>query len=144
MKSCLDLNNFLLGLCNFHEDDGAILIPQSHQLGIKKSSQPMNVHCPTIVGMSSSCINRNMIPKETDFLNKGILVIFTLILIQIEESIHVIPFGSRSGPLVVHGYLHGDPFNPWPTLTNDRNRVPMTNRGSSSSEHVTVSHSGRD
>ena len=115
--------NFLLNLCNFLEDDGVILILQSHRLGEKKSIQPMNFFCLTILGMSSSCSNRNMIPKELVFLDEGILIIFMLLLSWVEDWIHTNLFSRRSGPPVGHGYLPGGPFSPWPRLTNSRSRA---------------------
>lgn len=76
MKRFLDLTNFHLDLCNFYDDDGAILILQSHHLGNKKASQPMNFHYLTILGMSIFCSNRNMMPKELMFLDEASFLIF--------------------------------------------------------------------
>ena len=144
MNSFLDLTNFLLDLCNFHEDDGAILIFQSHRLSNKKLSQTMNFHCLTILSMLSSRSNRNRIPKELFFLDEGSLVVFTLLLTRVEEWIHMKSFVKRSGPLVGHGYLPGSHCMPWPRPKNSWSRSPMKSRGASSSLHATVSHSGRE
>lgn len=141
MKIFLYLSSFLLYLYNFHEDDGAIFIPQSQRLGNKNSSQLMNIHCSTILGMLILYKNMNMTRKELEFLNERSPIIFTLLLSRGEESIHMIPFGRRSGPLVGHGQHLENPFNPWPRLMNDQSRVPMMNIGASSFIHVIMSHS---
>ena len=85
MKTFLVLTNFLLNLCNFHEDEGVILILQSHFLGDKKSSQPMNFHFLTILGMLTMRKNRDRMPKELIFLNEEGTIIFMLLLSQVEE-----------------------------------------------------------
>lgn len=130
-----------LDLYNFIQDDGTIFILQSHHLGNKKSSKPMNFHCLIILAKFRSCNNKNMMPKELVFLDEGSLVIFTLFLIWVEETIHMIPFIRTSGPLVGLGFLLNGFFIPWPRLRHAQSRESTKRRGSSSSLHATVSHS---
>lgn len=143
MKSFLELTNFLLDLYNL----GRMMAHSSSlnlSFGEKNLSQPMNFHFLIVLGMLSSCSDHDLegswLPRRRETYNFYAPLQPSTWRVNSYE-----PIWWDKWPSSRPWLPSWNPFHPsGKSELDSRSRVPMTNRGSSSSLHVEVSHSVQD